>query len=160
MQPLIRMLAGTALAALLSCAALAASAPDPVLGGWILNVAKSKFGSTPTPTSQLRTYTQTPDGMEVIVKGESAEGESAVFESTFKYDGKDYAASGNPDFDTIAVRRINDYVTKSVLKRAGKVVGHLTREVSKDGKTLTLTEALRNAKGAWVNEALVYDKER
>jgi hypothetical protein len=160
MQRLIRMMAGTALAALLPCAALAASAPDPVLGGWILNVAKSKFGSTPTPTSQLRTYTQTPDGLELIVKGESAEGESEVFESTFNYDGKDYAATGNPDYDTIAVRRINDYVTKSVLKRGGKVVGHLSRVESKDGTTLTVTEHLRNTKGMWVNEVLVYDKER
>ena len=160
MQRLIRMMAGMALAALLPCAALATSAPDPVLGGWILNVAKSKFGSTPTPTSQLRTYTQTPDGVEVIVKGESSEGEADVFESTFKYDGKDYAATGNPDYDTIAVRRINDYVMKGVLKRAGKVVGQLSRVESEDGTTLTVTEHLRNLKGTWVNEVLVYDKER
>ena len=154
-----RMLAGTVLAALLPFAALAASAPDPVLGGWNLNVAKSKFGSTPVPTSQMRTYTETPEGLEVIVKGENADGESAVFESTFKYDGKDYAANGNPDYDTIAVRRVNDYVSKGVMKRAGKVVGHLTRIESKDGKTLTLTQRLRDAKGTLISEVLVYDKQ-
>jgi hypothetical protein len=36
----------------------------------------------------------------------------------------------------------------------------LSRIESKDGTTLTVTEHLRNAKGMWVNEVLVYDKER
>jgi hypothetical protein len=137
----------------------APAAPDPVVGGWTLNVERSKFGTRPVPTSQLRTYTETPDGLEVIVKGESVDGEADVFESTFKYDGKDYPATGSPNFDTIAVRRQSPLLSRGVLKRAGRIVGHMSRVESKDGKTLTLTETFRDTKGRLVHEVLVYDRQ-
>jgi len=135
-----------------------AAAPDPVVGSWILNVGQSKFASQPVLINQVRTYTETPDGLEVIVKGESVAGESDVFESTFKYDGKDYPATGAPEFDTIAVRRISPLLIHCVLKRAGKIVGHVTRIESKDELTLTVSERVRNLKGELLNEVLVYDK--
>jgi hypothetical protein len=149
----------TATAPATAIAPAMAAAPDPVVGSWILNVGKSKFGSQPVLTNQVRTYTETPDGLEVIVKGESVAGESDVFESTFKYDGKDYPATGVPEFDTVAVRRISPLVVHGVLKREGKIVGHLTRIESKDGLTLTLTEHVRGPKGELLNEVLVYDKQ-
>jgi len=153
------LIIGTTLALWAPLALQAAAPADPVVGSWVLNVGKSKFGSKPVPTNQIRTYTETPDGLEVIVKGESADGESDVFESTFKYDGKDYPASGSPDFDTIAVRSINPYVSSAILKRGHRVVGHLMRVESKDGLKLTVSERLRGPKGEVLHEALVYDRQ-
>ncbi len=150
---------GIALALLVPLAVCAADSADPVVGSWILNVGKSKFGSQPVPTNQVRTYTETPHGLEVIVKGENAAGEADVYESTFKYDGKDYPATGSPDFDTIAVRHVSPLVIRGVLKRGHRIVGHLLRVESKDGQRLTVTERLRGPKGEVLHEVLVYDRQ-
>jgi hypothetical protein len=155
----VPMALGAVPAAATAPATATVAAPDPVVGSWILNVGKSQFGSQPVLTNQVRTYTETPDGLEVIVKGESAVGESDVFESTFKYDGKDYPATGAPEFDTIAFHRISPFVVHGVLKRAGKIVGHITRIESMDGLTLTVSERVRDLKGELLNEVLVYDKQ-
>jgi hypothetical protein len=159
MTSLRTLLVGTALVLFVPMALAADTAVDPVVGSWLLNLGKSKLGSQPVPTNQVRTYTETPDGLEVIIKGENANGEADVFESTYKYDGKDYPATGSPDFDTIAVRRISDLVTHDVLKRAGRVVGHITRVESNDGQMLTVSERLRGPKGEVLHEVLVYDRQ-
>ena len=57
---------------------------------------------------------------------------------TKHYDGKDYPVSGNPDADTISVKRTDKFSAKSVLKKDGKPTLTTTRHVSKDGKTLTM----------------------
>jgi len=44
------------------------------------------------------------------------------------------------------------------LKKAGRVVGHSLRVVSKDGKVMTLSVALTNAKGVAVKEMWVFVK--
>jgi hypothetical protein len=34
--------------------------PDPIIGTWKVNLAKSKFSPGPAPKSLMRTYTETP----------------------------------------------------------------------------------------------------
>jgi hypothetical protein len=79
-------------------------------------------------------------------------------QATFKYDGKDYPFTGSPDFDSIAVKRVNGNTVSSEQKQGGKVVGTSKRVISKDGKVLTLTSKGKNAKGAFEN-VYVYDKQ-
>jgi hypothetical protein len=43
--------------------------------------------------------------------------------------------------------------------KSGKVIGHLGRVVSKDGKTMTVTVDETNAKGAKVHEVTVYERQ-
>jgi hypothetical protein len=45
------------------------------------------------------------------------------------------------------------------LKRGGKVVGHTTRTVSKDGKTLTATTNLTAPNGEKTDSVLVFDRQ-
>lgn len=80
-------------------------------------------------------------------------------QSNYKYDGKDYPITGSPDYDTIAVTRIDAYTAKSVQKKDGKTVGTTIRKVSKDGKVMTLTSKGTSAKGTPVNNVLVFDKQ-
>jgi hypothetical protein len=159
MTSLRSLLVGMVSILIASIALAADTTVDPLVGSWLLNLGESKLGSQPVPTNQVRTYTQTPDGLEVIIKGENAVGEADVFESTFKYDGKDYPATGSPDFDTIAVRRLSDLVIHGVLKRDGRIVGHVTLVESKDGQMLTVSERLRGPKGEVLHEVLVYDRQ-
>ena len=132
---------------------------DPIIGTWELNLAKSKVSPGPPPKSQTLTYEAAGQGVKITVKGTDAEGKPIDSQFTANYDGKDYAVTGNPGWDTITLKRIDAYKSESTRKKAGKVVGTATRVVSKDGKTLTLTEEGVTAKGEKFRNTVVYDKQ-
>jgi hypothetical protein len=75
------------------------------------------------------------------------------------YCGKDYPITGLPNYDAIALTRVDANTVKSTQKRAGKAVGTTTRTVSKDGKTMTLTSKGTSAKGTPYDDVLVFDKQ-
>lgn len=54
-----------------------------------------------------------------------------------KADGQDHAVSGHPNFDTVAVKVINDHTIERVQKKDGKTVWDGTFAVAADGKTAT-----------------------
>jgi len=93
--------------------------------------------------------------------GESvdAEGKTTSFTYTAKYDGKDYPITGSDLYDAISAKSISTRITEATLKKAGKVVGHAKRVVSKDGKTMTLTITGTNAKGQKTGDVAVYEKQ-
>jgi hypothetical protein len=132
---------------------------DPIIGTWKLNLAKSKLIPGPPPKSQTLTYEAAGQGVKVTVKGTDAEGKPIDSQFTANYDGKDYPVTGNPGWDTITWKRIDAYKSESTRKKAGKVVVTATRVVSKDGKTLTLTEEGVTAKGEKFRNTVVYDKQ-
>jgi opacity protein-like surface antigen len=160
MNRIIRtLLIGTVLAVGGGAVALAADAPNPVVGTWTLNLAKSKFSPGPAPKSQTRTYAQTAQGTALTFNGVAADGSAVSGQSTFKYDGKDYPITGSPDFDTLSLKRINGSTVKSTQKKAGKVVGTTTRTISAHGKVLTLLSKGTDAKGMSYDNVLVFDKQ-
>jgi hypothetical protein len=135
-------------------------AMDPAVGTWALNLGKSKLDtSMPAPKSSVRTYSATPDGLKVVIHTVTATGETRDFNSSFSYDGKQHPASGSEDYDTVAVTRTGPNDSKSDFIKGGKVIGHLTRSISKDGKTMTVTSDLVNAKGVHVHDVDVYDRQ-
>jgi hypothetical protein len=144
----------------LGVASGAEMAMDPAVGTWSLNVAKSKLdASNPAPKSSVRTYSATPEGMKVVIHTVTAAGEAHDMSASFSYDGKQHPATGSEDYDTVAVTRTGPNDSKSDFIKGGKVIGHLTRSISKDGKTMTLTSDLTNAKGAQVHDVGVYDRQ-
>jgi hypothetical protein len=124
---------------------------DPLDGTWTLNAAKSKFNAGPATKSQTRKYEVSGDEVKQTLDGHMA--------FTAHYDGKDYPVNGNPDADTISVKRTGKYSAKSVLKKDGKPTLTTMRQVSKDGKTLTMTTTGTNAKGEKVDSVMVFDKQ-
>ena len=159
MNRLFRMLViGTVLSAVGGATAFAA-AKDPAIGTWTLNVEKSKFTPGPGPKSATRTYAQTADGIALTVSSVAADGTATSGQSTFKYDGKDYAYTGSPDFDTISLKRVNATTVKSAQKKNGTVIGWTTRSVSAHGKVLTLSSKGKDAKGMAFHSVAVYDKQ-
>jgi hypothetical protein len=134
-------------------------AMDPAVGTWTLNLAKSKLDpNEPALKSSVRTYTATPDGLKVAIHSMDADG-AHDSSSTFTYDGKPHPVSGTTDYDTIAVTRVGTNESKTDMIKSGKVVGHLGRVVSKDGKTMTVTADGTNAKGAKFHEVTVYERQ-
>ena len=132
---------------------------DPLDGTWTLNVAKSKFTAGPAIESQTRKYEVSNDQVKQTLDSVDATGKSNHVTFTAHYDGKEYPVTGNPDGDTIAVRRTGKYSAKSVLKKDGKSTLTTLREVSKDGKTLTMTTTGTDAKGEKVDNVLVFDRQ-
>ena len=157
MHSIVKMLiVGTVLA---SGAVVAAPAADPLIGTWKLNVAKSKFSPGPAPKAQIRNYAESAQGTTLTLKTTAADGKETTTSLTFRDDGKPYPASGNPDFDTVSVTRLDALTVHSAQLKAGVTVGTGVRTVSKDGKTLTFAQQGTHASGVKYDNVLVYDRQ-
>ena len=150
---------GFVIAALCGIHVVAQSSADPIVGTWELNVAKSKYSPGPAPKSQTRTYEVVADGIKATLKGIDAEGKAITAEWTMNPDGKDRPFTGNPNADTLSLKRIDTNTVDFTLKKAGKVVITGRRTVSKDGHTMTLTSKGTDAQGKPVNDVEVFEKK-
>jgi len=139
-----------AMAAAGGLALAAAATPDPVIGNWELNIAKSKFTSGPVLKSQSRTYSQSGDSIAVVIKSVGSDGKETTMQTTYKLDGKDYPVTGAPGWDTISGKQVDSNTAEFTVKKGGKVIGKISRTVSKDGKTLTSRQNTTTAKGELV----------
>ncbi len=145
--------------AILTLGTSAALAADAAIGSWKLNVAKSTFSPGPAPKSQNRTYVDSAQGLTLTLKTVAADGKESTATLTFKDDGKPYPVTGNPDFDMVSVTRVDALNVTSIQMKAGKAVGTGARSVSKDGKTLTFSAKLTDAKGVKHEDVSVYDRQ-
>ena len=136
-----------------------ALAADSVVGTWKLNLAKSTFSPGPGPKSQTRSYAETAQGLTLSIKTTTADGKETTATLSFKDDGKPYAVSGNPDYDMVAVTRVDASTVHSTQTKAGVAVGSGVRTVSKDGKTLTFAQKGTHAGGGKYDDVLVYDRQ-
>lgn len=137
----------------------AADVPDPAIGTWTLNVAKSKFAPGPAPRSQTRTYEETARGETWTAKTVAADGAERSTQCTFEFDGKDYPVTGSSIYDTLSLKRLNARTAAFQGKKAGKVTETGTRKVSADGKVLTVSMKGTDAKGAPFSAVQVFDKQ-
>ena len=99
---------------------LLAQTADPVIGTWELNLASQKYDPGPAPKSQTRTYEAVGESLKVSIEGVTAEGKETHTDYTGKYDGKDFPVSGNPDADTMSLKRIDDSTSEATLRKAGR----------------------------------------
>lgn len=139
--------------------AQAADMPDPAIGTWNLNLAKSKYHGDTAPKSMTRTYVAGAAGTEMKVTGVAADGSPIAQSATLTYDGKECALKGGTTYDSLSLIRVNGSTVKSDLKKGGTLVGHTTRTVSAKGKVLTLSTSLKTAKGGTVHDVAVFDKQ-
>lgn len=151
-------------ASLAACAALVltastALAADNWLGTWKLNVEKSKFSPGPAPKSLTLKFEAAEGGLRLSSDGVNAQGNPTKGGYASKFDGTETPFEGNPDAETAAPKRIDANTYENIWKKAGKVTVTTKGVVSKDGKTLTITQAGKNAKGETVSTTAVYDRQ-
>jgi hypothetical protein len=132
---------------------------DPLSGTWYLNPGMSRFHAGPAILKQTRTYEVSGDSVKQTVDGVDSAGKPTHSSFTAKYDGKEYPVTGNPDADTISVKRVDKNTARSVLRKNGKVVQTTVRKMGKNGKTVTFKTQGTNAKGDRVDYELVFGKE-
>lgn len=135
-----KLLLACALFSLTSLCAIAAD--NPFTGTWKLDLAKSHF------TGDTFTYTKTASGMMHY-----SDGSANNFD--FGIDGKEYPTL---DGRTTTWTHDGDHAWKSVTKFNGKVLGTAHRELSSDGKTLTVVYTGTRPDGSPVKEELIYTR--
>ncbi len=141
---------------LTSSAVLAA---DHWLGTWKLDVAKSTFSPGPAPKSLTVTFAATPEGIKFTSDGVDAEDKPIQGQFVSKFDGKEVPYEGNPNADMASPKKINDRSYSNPWKKEGKVTITAHVLVSKDGKTLTVHQTGKNAKGEAVKTTEVFEKQ-
>jgi hypothetical protein len=139
-------------------AVVCVAATDVQMGTWKLNEAKSKIPAG-APKNTKVVYMAMGGNTMVTVDGVDADGKPVHNEWTGKFDGKDYAVTGDPLADMRAYKQIDDHTLEFTGKKGGKVsvTGRIT--VSADGKTRTVTTTTTDAKGNKVNTTAVFDKQ-
>jgi hypothetical protein len=135
-----------------------ALAGDNWVGSWKLNAAKSQMGANAIRAQTLK-FEATAGGIKLTSDGTDADGKPMHGGYTSKFDGKDVPWTGNPMADTASPKRIDDNTYENVWKKAGKVTVTAKVSVSKDGKTLTVSQTGTDEKGKAVSSVAVYDRQ-
>jgi len=148
-----------ALCSVMVLSASMALAADNWIGTWKMNVAKSKASPGPGPKSLTLKFETTPAGIKLSSDGVMGDGSVRKGSYTSKFDGKDVPWAGNPDADTAAAMKVDDNTYTNTWKKGGKTTVTAKAVVSADGKTLTVTQTGKNAKGEDVNSTAVYEKQ-
>jgi hypothetical protein len=133
-------------------------AEDANMGTWKLNEAKSKIGAG-APKNDTVTYEAAGDSVKVTVDGVNGDGKPMHNEWTGKFDGKDYALTGDPSADTRSYKRVSDRTLMLTNKMGGKVAITGRIVVSADGKTRTVTTTTTDSTGNKIHSTSVYDKQ-
>lgn len=152
----VRALVGITLCAL--GIVVTAQAPDPAVGKWNLNVAKSKFTPGPAPKSTTATISTTGAAYRVVVEAVSADGAKVNWEYTASFDGKPHPVKGNPDGDMVVAKRVNASSVDTSYTLKGKATTNNSRVVSADGKTMTVTSTGTNGQGQKINNVQVFER--
>ncbi len=150
--------------ACLAVLSLAAAVPavaqsDPAIGIWKLNAAKSRYTPGPVPKSNTITITAIDGGgIKVSGQGIDGAGKPTSINYTLTFDGKEKPVAGSPDYDSTSGKRISANVTEQTRKKEGKMVQTAKREISADGKTMTITTRGKDKDGRTINNIAIYEK--
>jgi len=146
--------------------AVVAAAPafaqnDAFLGTWKMNAAKSKYTNPPAPKELIRKLDTEGDSIKYTYTGTAADGSSISYGFTVKYDGKDYPVSGSMPggADMIAIKKTGANSLLATQKKGGKAIGTAKVQLSKDGKTATVTASGTDESGKSVSYVSVYEKQ-
>jgi hypothetical protein len=135
-----------------------AFAADPIVGTWKLNVAKSTFSSGQELKAGSRVYTEADGVYTLDQKMTGADGKEVSYRVQYS-DGKDMKQGAGGALDATHAKKIDANTWDFDLKKDGKVVGHVHRVVSADGKTLTVHNTGMMISGVKGDQTLVYDKQ-
>ncbi len=137
-----------------------AMAADGNVGTWKLNSAKSTYSPGPAPKSQtLKIGSWGANGVKYDADGMDAAGKPMHWAFQAQYDGKFVPFTGNPDADMLSYKRIDANTIESTSQVKGKTTTLSKAVISADGKTRTLTQTGKNAKGQDVHNVVVFDRQ-
>jgi hypothetical protein len=131
--------------------------PIQLIGTWRLDLPKSRYSPGPAMRDETRVYSRGTAGVTGVVTRIHADGHLEKFEYIANF-GREYMVTGNPAYDAVTLKRLDEYSSEAVLSHAGAVYGVARRDISPDGKTMTITFDRRNADTP-VHNVAVYHKQ-
>jgi len=143
---------------------IAAWAEDVQTGRWTLVNAKSQFKTSAAPKTQIVTIMPDgKDGLKVTADVVRANGAKATFAYAAQYDGKEYPRTETGDGavpgQTVTLKRIDNRTAERISYLKGKKLISEKWEISRDGKTRTVTQSGVGPDGKPVDNVLVYEKQ-
>ena len=163
MQLQVRQFVGVILGALVLAAvpmAAAAQTPEPIVGTWRLDTAKSTYKPGPVPKSTTIVVEAEGKGIKVAVDSVNADGSPLKWGFSSVRDGKtESPVTGNPSFDTVVTTRESANAGTNTYKKGGKVVMTTKVAVAADGKSMTVTTTGTDPKGQAVHNVGQYTKQ-
>ena len=127
-------------------------------GTWKLNEAKSKIAPGMAKNNTV-VIEAAGDDIKVTVDGTDSDGKPAHNEWTGKFDGKDYAVTGDPTSDMRSYKQVDNHTQDLTVKKDGKVIVTGRIVVAADGKTRTVTTNGTDPQGKKFQSVAVYDKQ-
>jgi len=115
-------------------------AADPFEGTWKLNESKSKLTpGTDKDTKVVYNSRLIQDKVTVTTDGLEGDGTPIHSEWKGKFDGKDYAITGDPDANMRSYKKMNDRTLYMTAKKGAEVIAQGLIVVSADGKSQDVT---------------------
>jgi hypothetical protein len=145
------------LTAILSLSVCLMAAESPLSGTWKFNPSKG-HPIRPLPKSIVAHIDADDTNFKFSEEGVDEKDQPFKLSYEAKFDGKDYPVTGDPDVDTVSLKRVNEREVKFTSKKAGKVVATIDAVVSKDGKSTTVN-SVDYSKGKSQKSTAVYDKQ-
>ena len=140
--------------------AVSAQAPDPWMGTWKLNVAKSTFTGPPPFNSLVSTWESVGGGQfKQTQDAVDAKGQKSHQEIVLKFDGADYPFVGGAQPTTRSYKRIDARTFEYVVKVNGKPVSNNLVVVAQDGKTRTITQTGTDGQGRPFKNVQLWEKQ-
>jgi hypothetical protein len=139
-------------------AGAACFADDPQIGTWKLNEAKSKIAPGGEKLTTV-VYEASGDQVKVTIDGTDASGKPIHNEWTGKFDGKDYAVTGDSTSDMRSYKKIDEHRLAFTVKKGDKTLATGRIVVAADGKSRTVTASGTDEHGKKFKTMSAYDKQ-
>ena len=150
---------GLALLAVSMAAGTVASA-DPFVGKWHMDLGRSKYPPGACPTSMVIEMKPAGEGIWYQSDSTFKNGARMHAQYTDDYDGKEVIVMGTQGLLLpVSLKRINARVVEASYTRGMQVVATSRREVSLDGRRMTITTVSKDASGKPVRTIGVYLKD-
>ena len=128
-------------------------------GIWKLNPAKSSYGRAPATKSNTTVLTATDGGLLIVTDALRADGTRSHTEVLAKFDGRDIPVKGSLPPITRAFRWIGEDAFEWTTKVNGKTTTTTRVQLSRDGRTQTLTTTGTDAQGVAVHTVTVFEPQ-
>jgi hypothetical protein len=149
-----------AVVTLVAAATATMQTPDPIMGTWRLDLAKSTYKPGPAPKSTVIVVEPAGTGIKVAVDSVNADGSPLKWGFSSPRDGKtETPVTGNPLFDAVTTTRESATAGTNVYKKGGKVVMTTKVALTADNKSMVVTTTGTDPKGQAVHNVGTFNRQ-
>ena len=131
---------------------------EPFLGIWELNLSKSSITRGAPPLSETVVNVAEPGGFRSLLAVVTATSTSVEIHH-YNFDGSFHQTEGS-DPRELSFKRVDQNTIEQDTRRSGTITVHRHIELSRDGKTITLTaNGMTGGGQKYTNDIRVYEKK-